>query len=123
MADSLDHLRDLQKWRGAAAGGRRTAIPTDSIGGDVTRFRSDIERRSERFGNAAEVWAQLIPQQMRLDTRLAGLSGGTLTVVTGSAATSYALDRLLRGGVDHQILAATQGKILRVKMRVGKVDG
>ncbi len=122
MTDSLSHLRDLQKWRGAAAGGRRTAIPTGSIGGDVTRFRSEIERRSERFGNAAEVWASLIPEQLRSDTRLAGLSGGTLTVVTGSAATSYALDRLLRAGVSHQILTATNGKILRVRMRVGKVD-
>ncbi|MSR69360.1 MAG: hypothetical protein EXS17_03335 [Phycisphaerales bacterium] len=122
MADRLDHLRDLQKWRGAAAGGRRTAIPTDSIRNEVSRFRTDIERRSERFGNAAEVWARLIPEQVRSDTRLSGLAGGTLTVVTGSAATSYALDRLLRGGIDHEILTATNGKIIRVKMRVGKVD-
>ncbi len=123
MSERLDHLRDLQKWRGMAAGGRRTAIPTDSIRSEISRFKGEIERRSARFGNAAEVWARLIPEQVRSDTRLAGLSGGVLTVVTGSAATSYTLDRLLRGGIDHQILIATNGKIIRVKLRVGKVEG
>ncbi len=118
----LGHLRDLQKWRQPVVGGRGAAIPTDSIRGDIASIRRGIERRAERFGNAGEVWSRLVPEPMRSDTRLAGLSGGTLTVVTGSSATSYSLDRLLRGGLAQQIIAATNGKILQVKLRVGALD-
>ncbi|MSQ90632.1 MAG: hypothetical protein EXS01_04455 [Phycisphaerales bacterium] len=122
MRDPLDHLRDLQKWRGAALGSRGASVPSDSIRGEVTRFRGGLDRRIERFGNAAEVWDRLIPQVIRDDTRLSGLSGGVLTVVTGSAATSFTLDRLLRSGIDNQILTGTGGKITRIRLRVGKVS-
>ncbi|MSR44363.1 MAG: hypothetical protein EXS15_03265 [Phycisphaerales bacterium] len=81
-----------------------------------------LDRRVARFGNAAEVWDRLIPQTIRDDTRLSGLSGGVLTVVTGSAATSFTLDRLLRSGVDHQIMTGTDGKITRIRLRVGRVS-
>lgn len=119
MGTPLEHLRDLQKRRGARGA---NAIPADSIRSDVARMRTSVERHGARFGNAAELWERLIPEKVREDTRLSGISGGILTVVTGSAATSYTLDRILRGGVDAEIRTASGGKITRVKMRVGQVN-
>jgi len=117
MGNPLEHLRDLQKRRGAS----KSSIPNDSIRGDVSRMQLSIKRQAQRFGNAGEIWEQLIPAKIRQDTRLSGISAGVLTVVTGSAATSYTLDGILRGGVDAQIRAASSGKIIRVRMRVGQI--
>ncbi len=119
MANPLEHLRDLQKRRGARGA---NAIPTESIRAEVTRLRTSVERNAERFGNAGELWERFIPANIRQDTRLSGIAGGILTIVTGSAATSYALDRILRGGVDAEIRTASAGKITRVRMRVGQVN-
>ncbi len=119
MPIPIDHLRDLQKWKGPKG---RAAIPSDSIRKDVSQLKSTVERHAQRFGNAAELWEQFIPDNIRSDTRLSGLSAGVLTVVTSSASTSYALDRLLRSGVEDEIRQASRGKITRVRMRVGQVN-
>ena len=119
MGNPLQHLHDLQKRRGARSA---NTIPVDSIRSDITRLRTTVEKHAQRFGDAAELWERFIPANVRDDTRLSGISGGVLTVVTGSAATSYTLDRILRGGVDAEIRNASAGKITRVRMRVGQVN-
>ena len=119
MGNPLEHLHDLQKRRGARSA---NTIPVDSIRSDITRLRTTVEKHAQRFGDAAELWERFIPANVRDDTRLSGISGGVLTVVTGSSATSYTLDRILRGGVDAEIRNASAGKITRVRMRVGQVN-
>lgn len=74
------------------------------------------------MGNAAELWERIIPKKIRDDARLSGIAGGVLTVITGSAATSFALDRLLRATAQAELRAGSEGRIVRVRMRVGSVE-
>jgi len=74
------------------------------------------------MGSAGDIWERIVPATIRADTRLSGITGGVLHVVTGSASTSYALDRLLREGAETAIRIASEGRITRVRMRVGRVD-
>ena len=118
MRDPIRHLKDLQRWRGAKG---YQAIVAGSIATDLTSLKAGLERQASRLGNAVEIWQRVIPKEICEDTRISGLAAGVLAVITGSAATSYALDRALRGGAEGQLRAASEGRIIRVRMRIGKV--
>lgn len=119
MEDPIKHLEELQKWRAPRGG---SAMPGDSIRSDVARLRGSVERHVARFGDAAQLWESCIPNAIWRDTRLSGLSGGVLTVITGSAATSFELDRVLRSGAQEKLRAGSRGRIARVRMRVGSLS-
>lgn len=119
MQGPLEHLQALQKWRCAKG---RAAAPSGSIQADVTKLQNEVERHAARFGNAAQLWEEFIPTEIHADTRLSGLSGGVLSIVTSSAATSFALDRVLREGAQEQLRRASKGKISRVRVRIGALD-
>lgn len=115
---TIEHLKSLQERRSSKA----LRVCGETIGGDLSRLRASLVRTAKRMGTAGEIWERVIPARVRRDTRLSGITGGVLHVVTGSAATSYALDRCLREGAEAAIRQASEGRIIRVRMRVGAVD-
>ena len=119
MSDPIKRLQQVQAWRAPKG---RAAIPTESVSVEIGRMKASIVRQAKRMGNAAELWERIVPEALRRNTRLSGLAGGVLTFVTDSAATTYALDRLLRGGAEAQLREGSEGRIVRVRMRVGAVD-
>jgi len=118
VGNPIEHLKGLQERRSA----RGTVIPKSTIGAEVKQLRASIERTARRMGTAGDIWERIVPDSIRADTRLSGITGGVLHVVTGSASTSYALDRLLREGAEDAIRTASEGRITRVRMRIGRVD-
>ncbi|MBM4009047.1 MAG: hypothetical protein FJ285_05580 [Planctomycetes bacterium] len=118
MGNPIEHLKGLQERRSS----RGTVIPKSTIGAEVRQLRASLERTARRMGSAGDIWERIVPATIRADTRLSGITGGVLHVVTGSASTSYALDRLLREGAETAIRIASEGRITRVRMRVGRVD-
>jgi len=118
VGNPVEHLKGLQERRST----RGTTIPKSTIGAEVKQLRTSLERTARRMGSAGDIWERLVPDSIRADTRLSGITGGVLHVVTGSASTSYALDRLLREGAEDAIRMASEGRITRVRMRVGRVD-
>ena len=119
MSDPLKRLQQVQAWR--APKGWAT-IPAAPVSAEIARLKAAITRQSARMGDAAELWERIIPAAIREDTRLSGLAGGVLSVITGSAATTFALDRLLRGGGEARLREGSEGRIVRVRMRVGQID-
>jgi len=118
VGNPIEHLKGLQERRSA----RGIVIPKTSIGAEVKQLRASLERTAKRMGSAGDIWQRVVPGAIRSDTRLAGITGGVLHVVTGSASTSYKLDRLLREGAEEAIRVASEGRITRVRMRIGRVD-
>jgi hypothetical protein len=77
------------------------------------QFRDQVERPFRQLGPLGELWSQLVPAEMHEHTRLEGLQRGTLRVAVDSAAHLYELDRLLRGGLERQMITGYRGGSLR----------
>lgn len=90
----------------------RGQLPT--LGADlVTFFKRDVQKRQDRLGRIAEVWAQLIPEVLLDHTCLEGFSGGTLKVLVDSSSHLYELKTVLLSGLQKQILLACKTTGLR----------
>lgn len=118
VRDPIEQLKNLQRWRGPKW---PRQIVAGSIASEVSGVKAGLQRQATRLGNAVEAWEAVIPDSIRVDTRISGLAAGVLTVITGSATVSYALDRHLRSGGEAALRAATDGRVIRVRYRVGKV--
>jgi len=103
---------DLRQSRGLPS-------PDLSLGFLRQQFERQIEKPARQLGDLGEVWRELVPGDLVEQTRLESLSRGVLKVAARSAGAHYELDRLLRGGLQRQIIAAHRGPAFRrVQVRV-----
>lgn len=90
------------------------AAPMQTLGAElIDFFKKDVERRQNRFGNIAEIWAQLIPETLLEHTCLESFHAGTLKVLVDSSSHLYELKTVLLAGLQKQILLAGRGAGLR----------
>lgn len=86
-------------------------------------FRNQIERPFRQLQGICELWRQLIPPDIAAHTRLDSFSRGILRVSVESSAWLYELDRLLRSGVERQLVTGYRGGGLRkVRLSVATID-
>jgi len=88
---------DLRQSRGLQS-------PDLSLGFLRQQFERQIEKPARQLGDLGEVWRELVPGDLVEQTRLESLSRGVLKVAARSAGAHYELDRLLRGGLQRQII-------------------
>lgn len=93
------------------------------IGRILGGIRRDVASRRRRLGDLVEPWERLVPEAIKTRSRVDGLRGDTLLVTVDGAATSWQLDRLLRGGLTHSLARASGDRVRRVRVRVGSLDG
>ena len=83
-------------------------------------FKREIEKPHKQLGMMVELWEKSLPPDLAAHTRLESLAKGTLRVVVDSSARLYDLDRLLRGGLQDQIITSFKGPAFRkIQLRVG----
>lgn len=102
----IDHLRDLGQRRGLPK-------PDLTLGFLAEEFARDVAKPMRSLGDLAEIWKRQVPAALEPKTRLVGLSRGILDVEAADAATSYELDRVLREGLERELLVAHRGPALR----------
>ncbi|MCC6680335.1 MAG: DUF721 domain-containing protein [Phycisphaeraceae bacterium] len=82
-------------------------------------FKKEIDRPLKQLGELASIWDQLVPPELADHARLESLSRGVLRVAVDSSACLYELDRLLRSGLQTQLITRCKGPALRrVLLRV-----
>ena len=67
-------------------------------------------------------WQQLVPIHLLSHTRLDSFSRGTLKVTVDSSSARFELDRLLRSGLERQLISAVGGQLRRVKLAQAPID-
>jgi hypothetical protein len=83
------------------------------------QFKKQVEKPYKQLGNLGQLWSQLLPQELAGHTRLESFSQGVLRVGVDSSAHLYALDRLLRQGLQNELITRHTGKaIRRVQLKV-----
>jgi predicted nucleic acid-binding Zn ribbon protein len=90
-----------------------------SLGFLRKQFKHQIEKPHKQLGDLAELWQQLVPQQLLAHTRIESFNRGVLRIAVDSSARLYELDRLLRQRLQTQLIEQHQGAALRkVQLRV-----
>ncbi|MBI1304539.1 MAG: hypothetical protein GC172_12260 [Phycisphaera sp.] len=88
----------------------------------IERPLAGLERlfadRQRALGDVIEVWNELAPARVRGGASIAGLAQGTLTLTVTSSSASYEVSRVLRDGLERDLVARMPTRIRRVKVRV-----
>ena len=110
-----EHLGKLRHWRNRDE-------PDLSLHFMQSAFRKDIQKPYRQLGAMIEVWTRLLPPELASRTRLESLARGVLRVVVDSSSSFYELDRLLRQGLEQQIIREHKGPAVhKIHLRVGLV--
>ena len=84
-----------------------------SLGFLAEQFKRDVAKPYKQLGDLAELWAELVPARLVERSRLVGLSRGVLHVEVDNPAAHFEIDRLLRGGVQKQLIQGHKGPAFR----------
>jgi len=115
MADaSDDYLKRLRGWRTRSDRYSSLAFMRD-------QFKRSIEKPYKQLGDLVTIWQQTVPEALCRRTALQSFNRGTLKVTVADSAVLYELDRRLRGGLEREIRTKYKGRLLRIKLEVGKV--
>jgi hypothetical protein len=92
------------------------------IGADLVDFyKEHVERRQNRFGKLADIWATFIPSTLLPHTCLESFHAGTLKVLVDSSSHLFELKTVFLAGLEKQILLAGRSAGLRkITTRLGR---
>ena len=108
----IAHLKRLRQWRSL----RDKDL---SLGFLQPYFQRNIARPFKQLESVVPVWQRLVPEELQSHARLESLRRGVLHVAVDSSAHLYELDRLLRSGLERQLISQYKGYGLsRVQLRI-----
>jgi len=83
------------------------------------QFKQQIEKPYRQLSQLVELWQTLVPGDLVEHTRLDSLRRGVLKVSVDSSARLYDLDRLLRQGLERQLIESLRsGGLHKVQLRI-----
>lgn len=110
-----DAIQRLRGWRVTP----ERAAPLASIIQPL--FKSQVERPYKQLVGVAEAWNTHVPPAIAEHTHLISMQRGVLLVGVDSSARLYELDRLLRGGLEGEIITSSRAAAIRqIKLTVRK---
>ena len=86
----------------------------------ATLMKHNLAKRVRQLSKLAEIWDEVIPEQIACHTALEGYHRGVLTVMVDSAPHRYQLQVLLAGGLQSEIQARFSGAITKIKLEPGQ---
>lgn len=105
--EQLERLRERLRLS------KKLPNPDLSMGFLADQFKRDVAKPYKQLGDLAELWATLVPAALVERSRLVGLSRGVLHVEVDSPAAHFEVDRLLRGGLQKQLIQGHRGQAFR----------
>ncbi len=114
-----DPLRDLQRLREL-----RQRRPRDvSITSLIESQKRQAGKAQQQIGELAELWAELVPEPLRMRTSLLGMRGGVLHVAADSSSVAFELDRCLRESLLSKLRNRYHSTLMRVKVQLKSAEG
>jgi predicted nucleic acid-binding Zn ribbon protein len=108
-------LNQLRKWRNPAE-------HDFSLGQLSKQFKREVEKPFKQLKAVVELWQEMVPEQLAKHTRLESMQRGLLKVTVSGSTRLYELDRLLRQGLERQMIIARKDSGLRkIKLRQGNI--
>lgn len=100
------HLDRLRRYRNRPEDDQTLGFLKD-------QFKREVEKPHKQLAKLVCLWGELVPDEIARHTRLDSLSRGTLRIAVDSSARLYELDRLLRAGLQQQLIRAHTGPAIR----------
>jgi len=79
-----------------------------------------LRKKVRQLGRLAEIWDEVIPEEIADHTALESFSNGVLTVMVDSSAHRFRLQVLLAGGLQREIQSRFAGALNKVKLVPGQ---
>lgn len=79
-------------------------------------------QRRRALGDVIDLWNEVAPERVRGFATVDALAQGTLTLAVSGSSASYELSRLLRDGLERELVGRMPTRIRRVKVRVGSEE-
>ena len=112
MDPRIAHIERLRQWRGS----RGKDLSLQFL---AQQFKQTIEKPHKQLKTIIPLWQNLVPPDLAAHARLESLSRGVLRVMVDSSPHLYELDRLLRSGLQRELLVQHKGSSLRrVQLRL-----
>ena len=109
--DRLKRLRERRVWK-------ERDLSLSFLPG---QFQREVARPFKQLAGLAEWWQRLVPEELARHARLERLKGGVLHVAVDSSAHLYELDRLMRQGLERELVrAATGSPVRRVRLSLSQ---
>jgi len=109
-------LDQLRKWRNR---------PERDLGLSQLpqQFKREVEKPFKQLNAVVELWQQMLPVELLKHTRLESLQRGILKVTVDGSTRLYELDRLLRQGLERQLIVARKDSGLRkIRLSQGNIN-
>ena len=111
-----NQLEKLQQWRCRPLRAR-------AIGDSIASIDRRARQLQRRIGEFAGAWKQSLPEALHERTCVKGIHGGVADVLVASSAICFELDRRLREGLLDELRASCRGTLVRVRLKVGPLNG
>ena len=114
--------RDDSTLRRLDAAKRREDLVGSAMGDEIAKlFHGQVEKRQSKTGQAAEAWANIVPEALQAHSCVESLVRGRLTVVVDSAPHLFQLRQLLLAGLEKQLLSACRAAgVRRIALKRGR---
>ncbi len=84
-------------------------------------FKTQIQKPFKQLNGLGQIWADQLPPELLEHTRLDRFTRGVLTVAVDSSAHLYELDRILRSGLQNQIISSfTAGSLRKIRLTLAR---
>ncbi|HVZ93884.1 MAG TPA: DciA family protein [Phycisphaerales bacterium] len=90
--------------------------PASEASASFSAMGRQLERSSRRLGSIAEAWLEVCPAGLVERTSVKSFVSGTLTIGVRDAATRFELDRVLRTGMERELVRRTPSTLRSVKV-------
>ncbi len=112
-----DVIRRLERLRS-----RRTRPAAGAaLSDDLQETSRRLARSQKKTSGLTAAWERVCPPELLERTSIEGFGRGVLRIRVPDAATRFALDRALRGGVERALITSSPAGIRRVKVSVGPI--
>ena len=112
IADRIESLRE-----------RRVPKPRNNAMSDLLAARTKaLKRESRGTGVVATAWGELCPPHLLERTGVVGITRGVLTLSADDAAARFEVDRVLRCGVERELLKRLPLNVRRVRVVISADD-
>ena len=115
MLDRLAQSRLDRARRGRRISSERDLSLAATIKSSVKRDVDRAHRLSEKLDVA---WDEVLPAPLAGRVSVLSMSAGVLVLEVETSGDKYALERLLRSGVEGKIVALTNSRVRRVQVRI-----
>ena len=88
----------------------------------IQALERELRDQHNAVGDIIDVWNEVAPPALRDIAVSAGVSPGTLTIAVATSGASYELSRVLRDGLERDLMKRLPARVKRIRVKIATND-